>query len=261
MTAEYVAGAVGASPSPGMAPATDYAIGPDSDVDEGGLGGAQFAQSEGGGGSDSGCQSGDCTVLLVHWAEEAASFFEDIVNFFEGLFGGGSQHVVVPPGYYRAAHYPAMYFITDSAADIQQFTPHQREKSHAIEIINGILLLAGAIVAPEVEGPALIAETAIELVEDAGEVTTVIGRVRDLETLAKGEQSLLERLTPDLGSPKANWARNSGVLRQEMARGLPIRDASPGDTGGQFLNAERNLLIDRGWMFDPDTNYWIPPAK
>lgn len=40
-----------------------------------------------------------------------------------------------------------------------------------------------------------------------------------------GEKSLLDRL-PDLGSQKANWQQNAGVLREEMRRGLPIRDAS-----------------------------------
>jgi hypothetical protein len=89
------------------------------------------------------------------------------------------------------------------------------------------------------------------------ETTTVIGRVKDLEKLGPGEKSLLDRL-PDLGSPKANWEQNSGVLRQEMNRGLPIRDASVGDNSGQFLNAERNLLRDRGWTFDG--SYWKPPA-
>ena len=38
-----------------------------------------------------------------------------------------------------------------------------------------------------------------------------------------------------------------------------IRDASRGDTGGQFLNAERNLLQSRGWTFDPSPNMWISP--
>jgi hypothetical protein len=89
--------------------------------------------------------------------------------------------------------------------------------------------------------------------------TTVIGRTQDVGNLAKGERSLLDRLTPDLGSPKVNWARNSGVLREEMRRGLPIRDASPGDTAGIFLNAERALLKDRGWTFDAQTGYWMPP--
>jgi hypothetical protein len=92
----------------------------------------------------------------------------------------------------------------------------------------------------------------------AENTTTVIGRVKDLQKLEPGEKSLLDRL-PDLGNPKANWKQNSGVLREEMKLGRPIRDASPGDTGGQFLNAERNLLRDRGWTFDPKTNLWMPP--
>lgn len=94
----------------------------------------------------------------------------------------------------------------------------------------------------------------------AAEETTVIGRVKDLQSLKPGERSLLDRL-PNQGSPKANWTQNSGVLRQEMAKGQPIRDASPGDTAGRFLNAERNLLKDHGWTFDPNTNYWMPPKQ
>jgi hypothetical protein len=90
------------------------------------------------------------------------------------------------------------------------------------------------------------------------EEITVIGRVKNLQNLKSGERSLLDRL-PDQGSPKANWRQNSGVLRREMSKGQPIRDASPGDTAGQFLNAERNLLRDRGWTFDPKTSNWIPP--
>jgi hypothetical protein len=86
----------------------------------------------------------------------------------------------------------------------------------------------------------------------------VIGRVKDLQNLQKGERSLLDRL-PNLGSQKSNWKQNSRVLRQEMSRKQPIRDASPNDMKGQFLNAERSLLEGRGWNFDPSTNYWIPP--
>jgi hypothetical protein len=96
--------------------------------------------------------------------------------------------------------------------------------------------------------------------EGAGEMTTVIGRVKDLQELRPGEQSLLERL-PNVGNPKTNWYQNAGVLRSEMKRGLAIRDASPNDTNGVFLNAERNLLRDRGWTFDHTTNYWIPPKQ
>ena len=88
--------------------------------------------------------------------------------------------------------------------------------------------------------------------------TTVIGRVKDLQNLKKGEQSLLNRL-PDRGSAKANWKQNSGVIRQEISKGKPIRDASPGDKRGQFLNAERNLLESRGWTFDKGSSFWNPP--
>jgi len=90
------------------------------------------------------------------------------------------------------------------------------------------------------------------------ETTTVIGRVKDLQKLGPGEKSLLDRL-PNLGNPKANWQQNAGVLREEMRLGRPIRDASPLDKTGQFLNAERNLLKERGWMFDEATNFWMPP--
>lgn len=91
------------------------------------------------------------------------------------------------------------------------------------------------------------------------EISAVIGRTEHLKDLRVGEKSLLSQLKGDLGSPKANWKRNAGVLRAEMRRGVPIRDASPGNTDGPFLNAERHLLRDRGWSFDPITNFWMPP--
>lgn len=85
----------------------------------------------------------------------------------------------------------------------------------------------------------------------APESTAVIGKVKDLGKVGDSEYTLLDRL-PDLGSPKANWKQNSGVLRQEMGRGLPIRDASV-DAGGRliqypgsFLNAERYAAVS--WL-------------
>jgi len=88
--------------------------------------------------------------------------------------------------------------------------------------------------------------------------TAVIGRIKDLQNLKNGDRSLLDRLQ-NQGSPRSNWRQNSTVLRQEMAKRQPIRDASPNDMKGQFLNAERNLLEGRGWTFDSNTNYWMPP--
>jgi hypothetical protein len=140
-------------------------------------------------------------------------------------------------------------------------------------VLSGVVDVGGAIVdslaavvpvVPGGVGTAIKAARAADRVDDAidaaRDTRTVIGRTRDLKDLKTGERSLLDRL-PDRGSPKANWQQNSGVLRQEMKRGLPIRDASPGDRTGQFLNAERNLLRDRGWTFDSKTKLWMPPTK
>lgn len=88
--------------------------------------------------------------------------------------------------------------------------------------------------------------------------TTVIGRVNDLQKLKLWERSLLSSL-PFKEIAKLNWKQNSRRLRETMAKGRPIRDASPGDKRGQFLNAERNLLENRGWTLDKGSNYWNPP--
>lgn len=64
--------------------------------------------------------------------------------------------------------------------------------------------------------------------------TTVIGKLADLEELAAGERTLLD-LLPDLGSPQANWAQNSSVLRQEMSLGNLIRDATVDPTTGALI--------------------------
>ena len=96
----------------------------------------------------------------------------------------------------------------------------------------------------------------------------MIGKTGDLEApgaIGSGERTLLDRL-PDRGSPGATWAQNDGVLRQEMSRGMPIRDASVNsltgalETNTGFLRAERNLLDSRGWTYDPKTTMWYPPG-
>jgi hypothetical protein len=89
----------------------------------------------------------------------------------------------------------------------------------------------------------------------------VIGRGADLAkpgALKAGERAL--SWPSKMPNAAAEWKINSGLLRQEMQRGLPIRDVSPGNTGGMFLNAERNLLQNRGWTFDASTNFWMPPV-
>jgi hypothetical protein len=59
--------------------------------------------------------------------------------------------------------------------------------------------------------------------------------------------------------PKLDWHQNAGQLRDAMRQGHPIRDADPLDHEGPFLNAERHLLRSRGWRFDPESGYWVPP--
>lgn len=96
----------------------------------------------------------------------------------------------------------------------------------------------------------------------------VIGKLDDIAPgrLRPGENNLLKHLEGDLGSPQANWGRNSSVLRTEMNKGLPIRDASVDPATGQLLNntgflrAERNLLQNHGWTYDAATTMWSPPV-
>lgn len=91
----------------------------------------------------------------------------------------------------------------------------------------------------------------------------VIGRGADLAkpgALGPGEFALS---WPKTGSAQSEWKMNSGLLRQEMNNMRPIRDASKGDTGGMYLNAERYLLEDRGWKeqtYDGLT-LWEPPTR
>jgi len=69
---------------------------------------------------------------------------------------------------------------------------------------------------------------------------------------------------PNRGSAKANWKQNSGYLRAEMRKGNPIFDSFRDPNGTLiestgFLNAERNLLKDRGWDYNPSIGAWYPP--
>ena len=94
----------------------------------------------------------------------------------------------------------------------------------------------------------------------------VIGKLKDLDpaTLQRGEFPL-EWLNK--GSDKSNWQENSRLLREIISENRPIRDASvnpvtgalANDTG--FLRAERNLLENRGWTYNPQTRHWYPGSR
>lgn len=119
---------------------------------------------------------------------------------------------------------------------------------------------AGRVLGSEAGLLRLSREEALQLIGRNGEAGgLVIGRGGDLGkpgAIKPGEYKLQWPETP---SAKSEWKTNSGLLRQEMQKGNPIRDASPGNTAGMHLNAERNLLRDRGWRFDEKTSYWMPP--
>ncbi|RKX23424.1 MAG: hypothetical protein DRP47_12805, partial [Candidatus Zixiibacteriota bacterium] len=110
--------------------------------------------------------------------------------------------------------------------------------------------------------------------ESVASKRTVLGKwdpnTKNIKGIQPGENSLLKHL-PDQGSPKLNWKQNSSVLRREMNKGLPFRDAHvdsggkllPGSPDGvsKFIDAERNLLRNHGWAYDPKTTLWSPPAR
>jgi RHS repeat-associated protein len=91
-----------------------------------------------------------------------------------------------------------------------------------------------------------------------------IGKMGDLNApggVNPGEYTLPGKGMPNQGSPQANWEQNASMLRFEMSKGEPIRDASAGNPNSEtgFLRAERNLLRDHGWTQQGD--YWVPPKK
>lgn len=93
----------------------------------------------------------------------------------------------------------------------------------------------------------------------------VIGKVDDLNApgALKADENTLLKYLPNQGNPKANWKQNSSVLRQEMNKGNPIRDASVKPNGELrdntgFLRAERNLLKNKGWTHDSSKRMWSP---
>jgi hypothetical protein len=116
-----------------------------------------------------------------------------------------------------------------------------------------------AVVLPGIPG-GVGALRAVDKAVDASKGSAVVtGRKGDLaksDALKPNERKLGWEQKPE---SKANWKENSRQLREAMAEGKPIRDASPGDKGGAYLPAERNLLENKGWSFDSKINYWMPP--
>jgi len=72
---------------------------------------------------------------------------------------------------------------------------------------------------------------------------------------------------PDQGNAQNNWQQNSSALRAVMSEGNPIYDSYINPSTGQqiptsgFLNAERNLLENQGWTYNPTTGAYNPPTN
>ena len=68
-------------------------------------------------------------------------------------------------------------------------------------------------------------------------------------------------------SPLWKSANNRSVLRNVMAEGRPIRDASVDSAGNlllndtrRFITMERDFLRSSRWTYDPRTTLWSPPG-
>lgn len=125
---------------------------------------------------------------------------------------------------------------------------------------------AATEIAPEIEESAVEAE---QVVLEPGERGLHLFKYKDATSTiasrwARGDHFLY---LPNQGSPAANWAQNSRVLRIAMRAGKPIYDSYvDAITGKQipttgFLNAERNLLGYYGWRFNPLTGAYHPPLQ
>jgi RHS repeat-associated protein len=112
------------------------------------------------------------------------------------------------------------------------------------------------------------ADLASEMCSDGGG-NYVIGRTADLAqpgTLKPGEMTLepmIEAVKRIDGSyvPRPTVKSNLRALRIAMSKGLPIRDISPKDKNGSYLNMERIFLESRGWkprVINGETWYFPP---
>lgn len=183
-----------------------------------------------------------------------------------------------------AARAAQAYEIVDTGINLGQGVANVADGNYTeggIQILAAGLGVAGAKAADDAIDAAKAANAAKKAADDAAAAAkgrnapttgggcpnqgdrVVIGKMKDLEKVGDGERTLIDQL-PHQGDVKLNWEQNSRVLRTEMAKGQPIRDASVDAHGNLvnesgFLRAERELLRDHGWTYDPGTQLWTPP--
>jgi hypothetical protein len=189
-----------------------------------GLGGTVMAEI-------TGCDIGDCATPSTQPQAEQGSLLAEIVNFFVNLFSGSSSQPVVPAGYHRHNHYPAMYFITDSQAQLEEFTPDNSVSSAKIEAAVTIgLIVATIIFAPEVDVAVIAAEEAGEAFAGVGAegVAAVAEATGEGAAASTSEITLTKTVANNLASRPY---LNSPLTVQEIqSTGLGVPD--PGGVPG-----------------------------
>jgi RHS repeat-associated protein len=139
----------------------------------------------------------------------------------------------------------------------------------AITDVTGVKALGSIAAKAALKGAAKVAaeRAAIKVAQKTAaekEGGLVIGKLKDVSKADGWRTGDHTPNLPERGSTKANWQQNSSELRAAENNGKPIRDVSTDANGNLrdnsgFLKAERNLLENRGRIYDPKTNSWIKP--
>jgi hypothetical protein len=139
----------------------------------------------------------------------------------------------------------------------------------AITDVTGVKALGSIAAKAALKGAAKVAaeRAAIKVAQKTAaekEGGLVIGKLKDVSKADGWRTGDHTPNLPERGSMKANWQQNSSELRAAENNGKPIRDVSTDANGNLrdnsgFLKAERNLLENRGRIYDPKTNSWIKP--
>jgi len=126
-------------------------------------------------------------------------------------------------------------------------------------LINGIGIFLDilAVLGPGVPAGAGITLRAINKADDVGKVVVIgkgMDKVKDAAAAMKSKGINARALDlPNLGNPKANYYQNMSKLRQALKQGEKVYDLKNGSGG--FLEAERNLLRNRGYKLKG--NWWV----
>jgi RHS repeat-associated protein len=143
---------------------------------------------------------------------------------------------------------------------VASLTSNIRQGNWGSAIVDGVGIVvdSAATALPIIPGGA---GAAIKAARAADEGAVVIGKMKDLAKPTGWKQGDRVLNLPQKGSPKENWKQNSGRLRETESKGERIKDASTDANGNLrdntgFTRAERNLLENRGRVYDEQIREW-----